>query len=779
MASLTDGEIERLVENAWRYTPDRMAAYLTRNEEVIEGFGALTTEGGFALAGPYQRPRHVRYLGKTIARAIAQGGGRIVINQPPQTGKSQLVSKWTPTWAQKVTHGRARVLLGSYESSFAATWGRAVRDTVGRYSHELEVKLAKDVTARDEWLTTVGGGMITAGVGTGLTGKPGDIIIVDDPHKDFKDAHSPTKRKDVWNWFNSVVMTRVQPGTTVIVIHCLTGDTRVLMADGTEKPLRDVRPGDGVATYEDGALSSSTVVNWANQGSDAIYAITMRSGTVVRANARHPFLTIEEGVEVWRRTAELEPGQQIVRVTGRTEESPAPGMDATGQPSARACACPTTTRPGGPRATGLRRSTQRHDGMPTSSTATASRERNTISSWLSKAASALSVASRRRVRTLAPTGTASSASTTTTTPARCEACCATTATSPSATASLLRSCALPLATWSATPDEIVSIVPAGTEDVFDIQVARTENFIANGLVSHNTRWHEEDLTGHIFNSPGAEQWTHIRLPAICDAPDDPLGRAIGESIWPERFDEAHYDMVKTSQGLYIWSGMYQQRPSPLEGSIFKKADWRFVDVAPERMLVERNWDFAGTEGAGDWTVGVLLGRHEGHTFILDVFRDQIGDADTERVLLEVARADRDRYGDRYRVRGEQEPGSAGKKLAASYTRLLAGYDVKFETSTGDKVLRARPLAAQQQAGNVSLVRELRDGTYREPSWWAEFIEEFAVFPNNAHDDQVDATSLGFTHLVEDERQPSKVRMSSAAGIRIEPGRPSGRRLPGT
>lgn len=513
MASLTDGEIERLVENAWRYTPDRMAAYLTRNEEVIEGFGALTTEGGFALAGPYQRPRHVRFLGKTIARAIAQGGGRIVINQPPQTGKSQLVSKWTPTWAQKVTHGRARVLLGSYESSFAATWGRAVRDTVGRYSHELEVKLAKDVTARDEWLTTVGGGMITAGVGTGLTGKPGDIIIVDDPHKDFKDAHSPTKRKDVWNWFNSVVMTRVQPGTTVIVIH--------------------------------------------------------------------------------------------------------------------------------------------------------------------------------------------------------------------------------------------------------------------------TRWHEEDLTGHIFNSPGAEQWTHIRLPAICDAPDDPLGRAIGESIWPERFDEAHYDMVKTSQGLYIWSGMYQQRPSPLEGSIFKKADWRFVDVAPERMLVERNWDFAGTEGAGDWTVGVLLGRHEGHTFILDVFRDQIGDADTERVLLEVARADRDRYGDRYRVRGEQEPGSAGKKLAASYTRLLAGYDVKFETSTGDKVLRARPLAAQQQAGNVSLVRELRDGTYREPSWWAEFIEEFAVFPNNAHDDQVDATSLGFTHLVEDERQPSKVRMSSAAGIRIEPGRPSGRRLPGT
>lgn len=765
MASLTDGEIERLVENAWRYTPDRMAAYLTRNEEVIEGFGALTTEGGFALAGPYQRPRHVRFLGKTIARAIAQGGGRIVINQPPQTGKSQLVSKWTPTWAQKVTHGRARVLLGSYESSFAATWGRAVRDTVGRYSHELEVKLAKDVTARDEWLTTVGGGMITAGVGTGLTGKPGDIIIVDDPHKDFKDAHSPTKRKDVWNWFNSVVMTRVQPGTTVIVIHCLTGDTPVLMADGTEKPMRDVRPGDQVVTYEDGALATSTVMNWASQGCDATFAITMRSGATVRANARHPFLVIEDGVEVWRRTEDIRPGTQIVSLTAPTEGRSAPSTDAMPTPSARACACPTTTRPGGLTATAPRPSTRRPDAPPTSSTATASRPTSTTGSWLSRVASALSAASHRRPRTRPLAGRVS-VSTTTTTPARCAACSATSATSPSATDAHPSDCAPPPRTWSVTPDEVVAVVSAGVEEVFDIQVARTENFIAAGLVSHNTRWHEEDLTGHIFNSPGAEQWTHIRLPAICDAPDDPLGRAIGESIWPERFDEAHYDMVKTSQGLYIWSGMYQQRPSPLEGSIFKKADWRFVDVAPERMLVERNWDFAGTEGAGDWTVGVLLGRHEGHTFILDVFRDQIGDADTERVLLEVARADRDRYGDRYRVRGEQEPGSAGKKLAASYTRLLAGYDVKFETSTGDKVLRARPLAAQQQAGNVSLVRELRDGTYREPSWWAEFIEEFAVFPNAAFDDQVDAASLAFTHLVEDERAPAKVRISSPASVQI-------------
>ncbi|MGC7970003.1 Hint domain-containing protein, partial [Salmonella enterica] len=79
------------------------------------------------------------------------------------------------------------------------------------------------------------------------------------------------------------------------------GDTPVLMADGSERPLRDIRPGDEVATYEGGRLTTSTVKNWRNNGPDSIYRIRMKSGVEVRANARHPFLTVKDGNETWTR----------------------------------------------------------------------------------------------------------------------------------------------------------------------------------------------------------------------------------------------------------------------------------------------------------------------------------------------------------------------------------------------------------------------------------------------------------------------------------------------
>ena len=94
---------------------------------------------------------------------------------------------------------------------------------------------------------------------------------------------------------------------------------------------------------------------------------------------------------------------------------------------------------------------------------------------------------------------------------------------------------------------------------------------------------------------------------------------------------------------------------------------------------------------------------------------------------------------RVAVRWEQEPGSAGKSLAAYYKKLLAGFDCDGVPSSGDKAVRARPFSAQAKAGNVRVVR----------AWWnGPYLNELCAFPNEeVHDDMVDGSSGGFDDLV--------------------------------
>ena len=106
--------------------------------------------------------------------------------------------------------------------------------------------------------------MLSLSIRESFTGRGAKCLIIDDPHKDFVDAHSEVMREAVWNWWLSVAQTRLEPPYLVVVVMCMTGDTPVLRPDGTETPLRDIRPGDEIATYENGRLTTSTVRNWAN-----------------------------------------------------------------------------------------------------------------------------------------------------------------------------------------------------------------------------------------------------------------------------------------------------------------------------------------------------------------------------------------------------------------------------------------------------------------------------------------------------------------------------------
>lgn len=136
---------------------------------------------------------------------------------PPRHGKSELSSHWTPVWFLENWPGKT-VGLASYEASFAAKWGREVRDSIMGNAGLLTVRVKPDVTATDAWETTAGGGMFTAGSGGAFLGRGFHLGIIDDPTKNAEEATSDIIRGKKREWYRTVFRTRFEPRASCLVI---------------------------------------------------------------------------------------------------------------------------------------------------------------------------------------------------------------------------------------------------------------------------------------------------------------------------------------------------------------------------------------------------------------------------------------------------------------------------------------------------------------------------------------------------------------------------------
>lgn len=291
---------------------------------------------------------------------------------------------------------------------------------------------------------------------------------------------------------------------------------------------------------------------------------------------------------------------------------------------------------------------------------------------------------------------------------------------------------------------ISEISHCGREEVFDIQVARTENFIADGFVSHNTRWHEDDLAGRILRYEGAD-WRVLRLPAIAED-DDPLGRPVGEPLWSD--DDYGYGagLVRERERMLAqgesrsWHSLFQQDPYPTTGGFFEPDKIRILDPGEQPPAGQdvRAWDLAATAGGGDATVGLRLRRYEvGGSVrfcIMDVRRIRGTPEQVERLVTQTAAGD----GRGVPIRLPQDPGQAGKMQVQYLVSRLFGYRVTAERPTGSKETRAASGASQVNVGNVSMVRA---------EWNEALLAELRAFPNGRHDDIVDALSDAMGALV--------------------------------
>ncbi len=448
-------ELKRLLDgDGWRLTPATLAVKLSN--------------------GWWRPAKHLLYASTIIASAVQRGGARIIVSVPPRHGKSELISVWTPIWFLDRWPDKY-VLLTSYGADLAIGFGRRVRDTILERQDILNVSLNRDAQRVNSFLTTGRGGMFAVGTGGPITGRGGDLFLIDDYVKNAKDANSETIRQDTLDWFASTAYTRLEPNASIIILA--------------------------------------------------------------------------------------------------------------------------------------------------------------------------------------------------------------------------------------------------------------------------TRWNIKDLIGALKSNPGSNNWLIIELSAMAEK-DDPLGREVGEALWPERYDITALQGIKDTLGTYFWQSLYQQHPIPGGSNVANESWFPIIDILPHRSRLRkvRFWDLAATAGGGDYTSGTLMSEdvETGLYYVEDIRRFQKSPQKTEKAILEVTELDNKIVAD-VKVIIEQEPGSAGKTVIDHYVHtVLKDFVADGRRTTGDKFVKAQPFFAAAEAGKIRLLR----GSWNQP-----FIDEILQFPDGDHDDQVDSTSGAYVDLI--------------------------------
>lgn len=246
-----------------------------------------------------------------------------------------------------------------------------------------------------------------------------------------------------------------------------------------------------------------------------------------------------------------------------------------------------------------------------------------------------------------------------------------------------------------------------------------------------TRWNEDDLVGRLLKDAreGGEPWDVLELPAIAEQPGDALERQVGDALWPDRFSVERLTEIKRSVGSVVWTSLYQQRPAPMEGGMFKRGAWRFWKVMPAKFdQVVQSWDFSvkDTEGT-DYAVGQVWGRIGAEKYLLDQVRARMD------IVASLAAV---------RTLSAKWPQATAKLVeekanGTNVIRLLRQEVpglIAIDPGSDSKTLRALSVMPEVEAGNIYLP----DPGLPSARWVHDFIEECAAFDNGAHDDQVDA-----------------------------------------
>lgn len=321
------------------------------------------------------------------------------------------------------------------------------------------------------------------------------------------------------------------------------------------------------------------------------------------------------------------------------------------------------------------------------------------------------------------------------------------------------------------------VIRQRTKDEYEESV-KTRLKPGGSIIIIQTRWHEDDLSGSILPENYAGQsgiimgrdgfeWEVICLAAKCERADDPLGRQIGEYIWPEWFDANHWRNFE--QMPRTWNALFQQRPAPDSGDYFKREWIRTVDIMPasDTMSIYGASDYAVTSGGGDYTVHVIVGvDHEGRLWLLDMWRGQSSSDVWVDAFCDLVR--------KWKPIGwAEETGQIKSGVGPFLVKRMmetGSYVAREQFATrGDKGIRAQSIR-----GRMALA-----GLYvqKDAPFLSDLVSEMMSFPVGVHDDQVDALGLAgqLMDRMSTGNTPKEQERKLEIGAIYAPALPMGRR----
>lgn len=264
---------------------------------------------------------------------------------------------------------------------------------------------------------------------------------------------------------------------------------------------------------------------------------------------------------------------------------------------------------------------------------------------------------------------------------------------------------------------------------------RTRVHAGGAIVVICTRWHEDDLVGRILASPEGKEWTVIRLP--CEAEeDDPLGREIGQALWPENgYDEFWMAAQKIAVGPYAWASLYLCRPTPASGEIIQRGWWKFYKELPSPLDEQvQSWDCAFKDTKNSSRVaGQVWGRAGANCYLIDETCELMDFPTTLKAIITTS----GRY-PKTTKKYIEDKANGPAAIAVLKNKVPGLIAVEPE---GGKVSRAQAVTGIIQAGNVYLPDPLTH------PWVHDFIQECSSFPRGKYSDRVDAMSQALVKWV--------------------------------
>lgn len=217
--SFLDSLDESWVDDAERLFFDRVAeskdddgdGLLPIPEELIEAIRQYDPA--------YVTRPHLDYLARRLTKALrdVENGidRKIAISMPSRLGKTETGSKGLATYVLR-QHPTWPVVLISSESTLATDWSADIRD-LAEDQPGLGIVIRRTSKAKARWQTVQKGSVTARGIGGNITGRGAKVLIIDDPLKDFAEAHSPAAREKVWDWFIGTALMRLEPPSLVLV----------------------------------------------------------------------------------------------------------------------------------------------------------------------------------------------------------------------------------------------------------------------------------------------------------------------------------------------------------------------------------------------------------------------------------------------------------------------------------------------------------------------------------------------------------------------------------